>query len=85
MALMTIHPPNPTAQLPDPFTQVKPIPGASIFGLSGLDRTGEERAILDLGLAELGRPAAYTGPVGAAPEMTRIILDQIFAREAEAA
>lgn len=46
--------PDPDAQLPDAFAQVEAIPGASLFGLTGLDRDGQERAVLDLGLA--GRP-----------------------------
>ena len=29
-----------------------------------------------------GRDAAYTGPVGLAPEMPRLILDQVFEKQA---
>jgi len=36
-------------------------------------------------LAMAGHPAAYAGPVGTAPELSDLILDQVFARRVEAA
>lgn len=42
---------DPEAKLPDPFQQVQPLSGGSLFDLVGLDLEGKEQSILDLGLA----------------------------------
>ena len=46
--------PDPNATLPDPFQQVRALPGSSLFHLSGLDTHGAEQRLIDLELA--GKP-----------------------------
>lgn len=59
-------------------------PHSVVVGLFA-DRGAHGENDVPLLLAQLRSAAAYAGPVGTAPELSNLILDQVLARQAEAA